>query len=194
MDVDYLVDEVFKKQEPLDIQKVKTSSIQWHIPLADYDRGKTFYASVRDNLDPFEILRAAKAIPFLFGKRIPLAHHRYIDGEAGAILQDHLSHALSLGARNIVILNHTSNWTSLNSIPARIYGRLIAHGMHDAILRDIANDVTAWHATNARVILLSPTNLACGTATIEQSCIKATFDRGVQDARALKDHLRMLSE
>lgn len=192
MNVDYLIDEVFKRQEPLDTQRLQTSPTQWCIPLSDYDTGKTFYACARDQFDPFEILRAANAIPILFGKRVPLAHRRYIDGEIGPVLQDHLDHALSLGARNIVIINNHLPWTHANSLPGRIYSHLVARGMHDAIIRDVSTDVTSFRAPNAHVIFLSPTNLPCGGATHNKEKIKATFERGMEDARALKDELLSL--
>jgi predicted patatin/cPLA2 family phospholipase len=183
---------VFKKQEPLDIEKVQASPVHWCIPLSDFDTGRTFYTCAKDNLDPFEILRAAKAIPYLFGKRVPLAHGRYIDGELGPILQDHLDHALSLGARTIVIINHTAPWTLKRSLPMRLYSTLIARGMHDAVSRDISTDVTAYHASDARILFISPSNLPCGSATHSKEKIKATFERGVEDALALRDELQEL--
>lgn len=192
MNVDYLIDVVFKQQQPLDIKKVEASPIHWCIPLTDFDTGRRFYTCAKDRLDPFEILRAAKAIPILFGKKVPLAHGRYIDGEIGPILQDHLDHALSLGARNIVIINHTASWTRKNSLPLRIYSYLCSRGMRGAIIRDISVDVKAFHASNAHILFLSPTKLPCGSATHNKEKIKATFERGVQDALALKDELHAL--
>lgn len=192
MNVDYLVDEVFKKQAPLDVGKLLTSPIEWFVPLSDFATGKTLYASAKSGLDPFEMLRAAKAIPFLFGKRIPLHRERYIDGELGPILQDHVDKAVESGARNIVIVNHTYQWTLTRSLPMRLYSILVAQGMHDAVQRDVSTDVTAYHAAGARVILLNPTNLPCGSTTTKKNKLKATFDRGVADALALRDELRGL--
>jgi predicted patatin/cPLA2 family phospholipase len=192
MNVDYLIDEVFKQQERLNLAALKLSPIDWYVPLSDFETGKTFYASARDNFDPFEILRAAKAVPFLFGKRVPLARRRYIDGELGPILQDHLDHVLQLGARNIVIVNHTAAWTRTNSMPVRLYSTLIARGMHDAIIRDISTDVKSFHATDAHIVFVSPTNLPCGSATHSKEKIRATFERGYNDALALESELRTL--
>ena len=110
MNIDYLVDTVFKHQEPLDVKQVQSTPIEWCIPLTDYDTGKTLYVSAGDDFDPFELLRGAKAIPILFGKKVRTGHRQYIDGEFGATLQDHVSHALALGARRIVIVNHFSGW------------------------------------------------------------------------------------
>jgi predicted patatin/cPLA2 family phospholipase len=192
MDVDYLIDTVFRQLEPLDVEKLQTTPIQWFVPVSDFDTGKTRYIGASDDVDPFELLRAAKAIPILFGKKVPLAHGRYIDGELGPILQDHLEYALSRGARNIVIVNHCVGWTRDNSIAVRLYAHLTPPGMRDAIIRDITHDVTAYSAPHAKILLVSPQNLPCNSATHKKEKIRATFDRGVADALALKDELRKL--
>jgi predicted patatin/cPLA2 family phospholipase len=194
MDVDYLIDVVFKTQEPLDTNALRRSSIDWYIPITDFDTGKTLYISKRDSIDPFETLRAAKAIPILFGKKILLAPHRYIDGELGPILQDHVEKALSLGATKIVVLNHTEQWTRLNSLPIRLYAYLCERGMQDAIMRDISTDVTAYHSSAAQVILLSPTNLPCGTVTHNPQKLEAAFLKGAEDAERLAGDIRKLFE
>jgi hypothetical protein len=192
MNVDYLIDTVFKRLEPLDTEKLKATPIQWHIPVSDFDTGKTRYVSANDNVDPFELLRAAKAIPILFGKKVSLAYGRYIDGELGPILQDHVEHALSLGAKNIVIVNHCLGWTREGAIPVRLYARITPPGMHDAIIRDISTDVTAYSAPHANILLVSPGSLPCNSSTHDKRKLQATFDRGFQDALEHAGELRTL--
>jgi len=192
MDVDYLIDTVFKREAPLDVAALKKSAIHWAVPVTDFDTGKVLYASSGSGLDPFEILRASKAIPILFGKKVPLAHGRYIDGEFGPILQDHVDHAVSLGARNILIINHTKSWTRSSATPMRLYARITPDGMHDAIIRDMSTDVKSYKAPGAHVVFISPSNLPCSTATRSKEKLTATFERGVTDALALEDELRSL--
>lgn len=192
MDVDYLIDTVFKHEAPLDVVALAKSTIRWAIPVTDFDTGKVLYAGPSNAFDPFEILRAAKALPVLFGKKIALAHGRYIDGEVGPILQDHVDHAVSLGARNILIINHARSWTRENAIPMRLYARITPDGMRDAIIRDISTDVRSYKAPGAHVIFVSPSNLPCGIATRDKGKLTATFERGVADAVALEDELREL--
>lgn len=192
MDIDYLIDVVFRQQEPLDEEKLRMTPIQWLIPISDYDTGRTLYSGAHDNLDPFEILRAAKATPFLFRKYVSLARRRYIDGEFGPTLQDHVAQVLSRGARNIVIINHFRTWTRPKKLLMRLWAHLVPLGLHDAVIRDISTDVKLFSAPHARVLFLSPQGLPCGTATRNKEKIKATFDRGVQDALALKDELQEL--
>src|SRR2546430_2459745 len=55
MDVDYLIDVVFKQQEPLDVERVRSSAIQWFIPLKNFDTGETKYVCAADQFDPLEI-------------------------------------------------------------------------------------------------------------------------------------------
>ena len=192
MDIDYLIDVVFKEQEPLDTERLQRTLIKWFIPLSDYDTGATCYVGIKDNLDPFEVLRAAKAIPVLFGKRILLSHRRYIDGELGPILQDHVRHALAQGVQNILILNHVTPWEGTKKIAMRLYTSVIPGGMRDAIIRDISTDTHHFSAPHANVLFVSPEKLPCAPLTHNKEKIKATFDRGVADALALKDELRAL--
>jgi len=154
--------------------------------------GKTRYVSAADSIDPFEILRASKAIPILFRKRILFSHHRYIDGELGPVLQDHVAHVLAQDARNIVIINNFGPWARANSLIVRLWAHLTPLGLHDAVIRDITTDIKLFHAPNARVLFLSPQNLPCGTATRNKAKIRATLARGVANALALQDELSVL--
>ena len=192
MDVDYLIDVVFKKQEPLDTERLQGTPIGWFIPLSDYDTGATRYVGAKDHLDPFEVLRAAKAIPVLFGKRVPLSHRRYIDGELGPILQDHVRHALAQGAQNILIINHVTPWEGTKKIAMQLYTSVIPGGMRDAIFRDISTDTHHFSAPYANVLFVSPEQLPCAPLSHSKQKIKATFERGVADALALAPELRTL--
>ena len=192
MDVDYLVDTIFKKQEPLDVEKVFASPIRWLIPISDFETGESRYVDASDKLDPFEVMRASKAIPIYFGKIIPLAGRRYIDGELGPRLDDHVGKALKEGATRLVVINHTTPWTNRNSFIIRLYAMLMSHGLHDAIIRDISTSAFHVEHPRAKIIFIAPKGLPVGTASHNREKLRATFDRGVEDARALKGELRTL--
>ncbi|HEY4487255.1 MAG TPA: hypothetical protein VI483_00650 [Candidatus Paceibacterota bacterium] len=192
MDVDYLVDTVFKQQEPLNIKKLAATTIQWQIPITDVDSGETRYIGAKNNVDPFETLRATKAIPILFGKKIAIGKHRYIDGEFGPTLDDHVRHAFALGAQRIVIVNHLAPWTLRRRVVACAYALLRSRATRRALLRDIFTSITHFDGKGAEVLFVNPQRLPTGTATRDQEKVRATFARGYQDALALKDELRTL--
>ncbi|MCR4276163.1 MAG: hypothetical protein NUV90_02140 [Candidatus Parcubacteria bacterium] len=190
MDIDYLIDTVFKKQEPMDVLKLKSSPIRWFVPINDFDTGRTRYVSAADELDPFEVLRATTALPIVFGHQIPIAGKRYIDGELGPILQDHVTQALRQGAKRIVLINHTTPWNILSRAVFKGYAAHIPQGMHDAVIRDISTSVFQMTAPGAHVIVVAPQNLPAGNLTRDKRKLQATFDRGVTDALAIEKELR----
>jgi predicted patatin/cPLA2 family phospholipase len=160
MDIDYLVDVVYKHQAPIDVEKVAASTIRWRIPIRDIDTGELRYVGAGNHLDLFEVLRAAKAIPFLYWRKVRIEDHRYVDGQYGTKLDEHIAQARSLGAQRIVIVNH---WQSTSTF------------------------------SDPNIIFVSPSSpLPCGIATRDNKKLRATFDRGVADARALKDELSAL--
>ena len=192
MDINYLVDAVFKKQERLDTDALDRTSIRWFVSMEDFDTGRTRYVSAADALDPFEVLRATTALPIFFGAKVPIAGKRYMDGELGPILQDHVTQALRQGVRRILVVNHTSPWTAVSRAILKGYAAHMPQGMHDAIIRDISTNVFAMKAPGAHVIAVAPQNLPAGLLTRDQKKLRKTFDQGVQDALSIEKELRSL--
>ena len=192
MDIDYLVDTVFKKQEPLDVPALNSSAIRWFVPIENFDSGQARYASAVDALDPFEVLRATTAAPIVFGKQIQIAGKRYIDGELGPVLQDHVTQALRQGVRKMLVLNHTEPRNIVARTIMRGYAAHLPHGMRDAVIRDISTNVFAMKAPRAHVIAVAPRNLPAGKLTRDQKKSQKTFDQGVQDALSIEKELREL--
>lgn len=81
MDIDWLVDEVFRRIDPLDTRAVFGSRTEWSVPLTDKKSGDVRFISKKDGLDVFEIMRAAKAVPFVYGKPVVLDGREYVDGD-----------------------------------------------------------------------------------------------------------------
>lgn len=192
MDINYLIDTVFKKQEPLNTDALKNSPIRWFVPMSDYDTGRTRYVSAEDALDPFEVLRASAAIPIVFGEKIPIDGNRYTDGELGPTLQDHVTQVLRQGVKRILIINHTSPWHALSRAVYEGYAAHTPKGMHDAIIRDLSTNVFHMSAPDATVIVVAPQNLPAGNLTRHQGKLQATFEQGVTDARAIEKELTSL--
>lgn len=189
MDINYLVDTVFREQEPLNIEKLNSSAIRWSVPINNFDTGRTRYINAADALDPFEVLRATTALPLVFGEQVPIAGKKYTDGELGPTLQDHITHVLRQGAKKILVINHTTPWNFISRSVFRGYAAHVPHGMHDAIIRDISTSVFQMTASGATVIVVAPQNLPAGNLTRNQNKLQATFDRGIEDALAIEKEL-----
>jgi predicted patatin/cPLA2 family phospholipase len=77
LNVDYLIDEVFRKDVRLDVKKVKGSKTRIIVPVTKVKTGKAIYIDNRTHFDWFEVLRAAKALPYAYGKSVLLDDGEY---------------------------------------------------------------------------------------------------------------------
>lgn len=106
VNVDYLIDEVFKKQEPLNAFAVASSSIEYLIPVTNISNGEIEYLSNhKETFDVFESMRATMAYPVLYGKTIQINTERYSDGVCSASPYFHIVMARKLGAEKIILLD-----------------------------------------------------------------------------------------
>jgi predicted patatin/cPLA2 family phospholipase len=191
MDIDYLIDQVFKKQAPMDIGAVQRSPIEYCIPVTNAQTGTTRYVTKQDTVDLFEVLRAAKAMPFFYGKKVVLPWGQYIDGELGPTAADHVAHALEQGADNIVLIDNSSPQTKTSDTIMRVYAHIAAKGLGDAVRRDISVSAVCLSASNKNIICLKPTVIAGAFAHSKRE-LGETFEQGVRDALALRDELAAL--
>ncbi|MBI5457540.1 patatin-like phospholipase family protein [Candidatus Kaiserbacteria bacterium] len=80
MDLDHLIDVVFRYRYPLDVAAIKRSSMRLFIPVESVTTGKIEYIDAqRSPYDVFEILKASSAAPIAYNKTIALGGDRYCD-------------------------------------------------------------------------------------------------------------------
>jgi predicted patatin/cPLA2 family phospholipase len=109
LDLDYLVDEVFAKRVPLDVQALKRSGTPLIVPATDADDGRANYFDLRRG-DPFPILKAAMALPGAIRKPIEIEGQPYVDG--GVVDQVPIQKAIDAGATDItVVLTRPASYT-----------------------------------------------------------------------------------
>ncbi len=109
MDIDYLIDEVFKKQEPLNTEKISKSNIKFLIAVTNIETGKLEYFSNKEGVDIFELLRASSAIPIAFNKTVTIQHKEYIDGGMGNSFYSHIDKAKQEGADVLIAIDSTNH-------------------------------------------------------------------------------------
>jgi predicted patatin/cPLA2 family phospholipase len=105
INIDYLIDEVFKKQDPLDINQIYNSPINFLIPLTNAKTGKLEHFSNKDCEDIFEILRATKAMPLVYGKEVKIGNSYYCDTYLSSNIKVNIEKAKKLGAGKIIVLD-----------------------------------------------------------------------------------------
>ena len=105
LNIDYLIDEVFKKQHPLNIKELRAKKTRWLVPVTRVRDGETVFLSPPRNQDVYEYLRAAKAVPFIYGKEVRIGKEEYIDGDFGSNFGDLIQKAIQEGAADIVAMD-----------------------------------------------------------------------------------------
>ncbi len=80
MDLDYLVHDVFAKLEPLDIQAIRQSPIDFFVTATHCGTGNVHYFHNRQNIDLLEILKAGAAMPLVYNLPVWIHGEPYADG------------------------------------------------------------------------------------------------------------------
>ncbi len=107
MNIDYLIDTVFKKQEPLPMDKAYASSINLLIATTNSKTGKVkFFSNHTPKIDLFEVLRASKALPVFYNKKVCIKGHSYIDSYCSSSSYYLYKKAKSLGATHFIIIKN----------------------------------------------------------------------------------------
>jgi predicted patatin/cPLA2 family phospholipase len=103
VNVDYLVDKVFKELKPLHIENITANPTKLHIALTDYETGAPDEITNHDpHINLLEALRASAAAPFFYNRSVAVGGRNYIDG--GITRSIPLKHALELGCTEITII------------------------------------------------------------------------------------------
>ena len=105
MDIDYLVDIVFKNTEPLDIAKLKASRILIRVPLLNMQTKQVDYIDPKEN-NTFDLLRASKAMPLIYGQRVHVDGNIFMDGALVASVEQMINEAELLGATHIIVIEN----------------------------------------------------------------------------------------
>ena len=106
VDIDYVIDDIFKKQEPLSESLVKESNITFLISATDVENGEVCYFSNRDNdYNVFESMRASMALPLVYRKTVSINSREYSDGLFSGSPYLHIKKAKELGADNIIVVD-----------------------------------------------------------------------------------------
>lgn len=118
-DIDYMADVIFKRDHPLDIERILNSPTEFYVPVQRYDTNDIEYFSnrgpqsfIRDGksipihsmreVDIYEMIKASNSAPFVFDKPIGLIGNQYIDA---ATLEPFIMDLPALkGKRRIVII------------------------------------------------------------------------------------------
>jgi predicted patatin/cPLA2 family phospholipase len=188
LDLDYLVDEVFRRQVPLREERVRARGVPLHVPLTDARTGEgRFFDAARR--DPFPILRAAMSLPGAVTQAAPVDGASYVDG--GVVHQVPVLPALEAGAEEVtVILTRPEGYRAraVSRLGLALAGRHFP-GIRPALRERHVHYEQAMAALAAarrgsRVRVIRPSSpLPVSRWTTRRSRLLAAIDLGRRDAR-----------
>jgi predicted patatin/cPLA2 family phospholipase len=150
LDIDFLVDFMIKKIYPLDTNELKKSKTLIYVPVTRASDGKTAYFSNKDDIDTFELIRAACAIPFFYKRKVKLEDDCYVDGAASDFLG--LKKALELKPKNLlVILTQPAGRIPRHYFFRGIYDLLLKRHVTTALRKKIWNALNDYELQRAQI-------------------------------------------
>ena len=193
LNIDYLVDVVFKQQDRLNVEALKSRPTELFIPVTDYRTGEERYFSNHDDIDFFEVLRAAKAAEISYGRPVKIDGQEYVDGALSIPIG--ITKAIDSGATDIIVISpNPKGFIRARSIlELTITGILVRdfpEGLRQAIERhpktynailDIIKREMEMKERN--VILIQPeSKIATGTLGNSRKNLMITIEQGYADA------------
>jgi predicted patatin/cPLA2 family phospholipase len=109
VNVDYLIDTIFKEKVPLKTKEIMLHQTKLYIPAINSDTGTIHYFSNKEiNTNWMEVLRATKAIPIFYNKEVLVSGKKYHDSHRSAHPENHIDFAKKQGATHIITVHNTS--------------------------------------------------------------------------------------
>lgn len=186
MDVDYLIDDIFKKQDPLNVAALTKSDTQCLFPATNFQTGIPHYFTNHDGNDPFELLRASKAIPLIFNETVRLGTETYLDGEIGTTRMDYIQEVVQRGCNTVVLIDSMSTKTLLSDQIVMFYAKLRLPQLQNAFQRDVQEVYKGCTApADVDIVCIrAPKDLPAKLATRDQKKLTAAFTQGREDVLA----------
>jgi predicted acylesterase/phospholipase RssA len=135
--------------------------------------GQGRYFSCREGIDIHEVLRATKALPFFYGRKVNIGGELFLDS-AFTITKEHgVSKAMELGATHILVLEiNPRNRTRLQNLT------------HKIISRFSGNKPNSAHQSHEVTILrLGPDTNPAPPVTRNPDLLTAAYEKGYEDVR-----------
>lgn len=117
-DIDFLVDQVFKKIKPLNIEKITSSKTILYIAVNDYKTGEIKFFTNRDNENMWEIIRATKSAPVFSGLKqnlVKIRNNYYGDSRVTSHSELLIQKSIQQGAQKIIVFDNYHKWSSFLS-------------------------------------------------------------------------------
>lgn len=182
IDIDYLIDEVFKKQDILDEGKIYNSKTLFLIPATNIETGEIEYFSNKNKDDIFEVMRATKAMSVLFNKKVRINGKMYCDSYVSISTKLNALKAIELGANKLIIID--------NNLPNRLNEFIFSiwlksrNGRFRKNYRDYLDKIESGKfPSDIEILVLKPEKkLDIATLNNDQRMLEKTIRQGFDEA------------
>lgn len=190
LDIDYIIDVILKREMPLDEGTLSKTKTRWFVPVTDLDTGHTEYVSNETWFDPYEVMRAAKAIPLLYGGAVRLGARSYIDGDVSVNMATLIRKARDEGATKIFVISNTTK----NTGSMRWFIRFMALISRPMIRQLVLNDMNRaeWDHLpgDVEILVVAPSYpLPAGTLTFVRRKVAEAYQMGIDDLLAKREEI-----
>lgn len=187
MDINYLINEVFRKQDILNISNIYNSDIQFLVPVTNSTTGEVKYFNNKDNVDWFEVLRATKALPLLFNQTITINNENYFDIYGWKLNKIDIAKAIELGTTKIIVIdNENRNFINnfIFSILIKLRGKTFSKNYYENIRK--AEQILS--ISNVDIIYLLPkSKIKVGPMDNNSKKLQNAFKQGFNETVNNKD-------
>ncbi|HEX5774641.1 MAG TPA: patatin-like phospholipase family protein [Candidatus Paceibacterota bacterium] len=191
INLDYIIDTLFRVNVPLDEARLAASPTKWSVPVMDTATGDTAFIRNDTWFEPYAVMRAAKALPLLYNGHARLGGKEYMDGDISADICDLLMEAAALGAKRIICITNPKQRTQLE----RMLIILNAYGsrpvLRKALLRVLIPERNFCLPQDIEVLSITPEYLLpAGLFTRGRREIVETFNMGYDDLAGRTEEVR----
>lgn len=188
--IDYVVDTILKRDLPLDEDALRASSTRWFVPVTNLDTGKTEYVTSEKWFDPYEVMRAAKAIPFLYGGAVRLGAKNYIDGDVSVDIAELVKKARHEGATKVLVIANEGSAGRLMRLFTLISAAFARPMVRYLVLSDRRRHEWDHLPADVEILIVGPTYpLPLGTLTRIRRKVLQAYQMGRDDLLAKRTAL-----
>jgi predicted patatin/cPLA2 family phospholipase len=109
VDIDYLVDDVLKRQHPLNENAMRAAPASLLTVLTDAESAEATTISNRvPGVDIYELFRATAALPGLYNRKVPIGERRFVDGGVADLVP--VSVAFTRAKQAVVLLTREAGY------------------------------------------------------------------------------------
>ncbi|HEX2792281.1 MAG TPA: hypothetical protein VHO23_01005 [Candidatus Paceibacterota bacterium] len=185
INLDYIIDTLFRVNVPLDERAIGQSPTRWSVPVMDADTGETTFIRNDTWFDPYAIMRAAKALPLLYNGHARLGGKEFMDGDISSDIVDLMNEAIAQGAKRILCITNPKPRTNLERFIIMLNAYQHGPALRKTLLKVLVPEREYTLPEGVKLLALSPSYpLPASLFTKNRRRVIETFNMGYDDLLA----------